>query len=224
MRLKKPSGIGGLGQVVVTSREALEDELEKLDTQELAGIGVVLERNLMQLETRSVGQVRVGNLLATYCGTQRLTVDNQGAEVYGGSDLIIVRGDFDELLQLPLGQHVHLAISQARTYHAAAMTCYAGMFASRCNYDIAQGVDEEGRWYSGVLEQSWRIGGASGAEVAALEAFRDDPLLSVVRASTTEIYGEESVPPPDATVYFHGTDDRVGPILKYARLEEYGNT
>lgn len=224
IRLKKPSGVGGHGQSVVSHKEQLEEELEMLDADELSRIGLVLERNLSAPETRSIGQVRVGNLLATYCGTQRLTIDNDGAEVYGGSDLIIARGDFGDLLQLPLGQQVHVAISQARTYHAAAMACYTGMFASRCNYDIAQGVDEEGRWYSGVLEQSWRIGGASGAEVAALEAFRDDPSLSVVRASTAEVYGKNPVLPAGATVYFQGEDDSVGPLTKYARLEEYGNT
>lgn len=224
LRLKKPSGIGGLGQSVVFRRDQLEHELEMLDREELERIGLVLERNLTEPQTRSVGQVRVGDIVVTYCGTQHLTPDNLGGEVYGGSDLIIVRGDFDDLLQLPLGQQVHVAISQARTYHAAAIACYSGMFASRCNYDVAQGVDEEGRWYSGVLEQSWRIGGASGAEVAALEAFREHPSLSVVRASTTEIYGENPSLPPDAVVYFQGNDDRVGPLTKYARLEEYGNT
>lgn len=224
IRLKKPSGIGGLGQSVVCRKEALEQELEQLDAQELSRIGLVLERNLKQPETRSIGQVKVGKLLATYCGTQRLTTDNHGGQVYGGSDLIIVRGDFDELLRLPLGQQVQVAISQARTYHAAAMACYPDMFASRCNYDIAQGVDEEGRWYSGVLEQSWRIGGASGAEVAALEAFRDDPSLPVVRASTTEVYGAHPALPAGAVLYFQGNDDKAGPITKYARLENYGNT
>jgi len=224
VRVKKPGGIGGLGQSVVTNREQLESELESLDGEELSRIGIVLERNLAKPDTRSVGQVRVGNMLVTYCGTQRLTRNNKGSEVYGGSDLIVVRGGFDTLLQLPLGQQVHIAISQARTYHSAAMACFAGMFASRCNYDIAQGVDEEGQWYSGVLEQSWRIGGASGAEIAALEAFRDDPSLPVVRATTTEIYGDPPSLPPDATVYFQGTDDRVGPLTKFARLEEYGNT
>jgi len=224
VRLKKPSGIGGLGQSVVSSREQLETALEELDTGELARIGLVLERNLAAPETRSVGQVRVGKLLATYCGTQRLTRNNRGGEVYGGSELIVVRGGFEALLQLPLGQQVQVAISQARTYHAAALACFEGMFASRSNYDIAQGVDDEGRWYSGVLEQSWRIGGASGAELAALEAFRDDPSLPVVRASTTEIYGATPSLPSGATVYFQGDDGKVGPLTKYARLEEYGNT
>lgn len=223
LRLKKPSGVGGLGQSVVACREQLEEALDMLDAQELSQTGLVLERNLTALRTRSVGQVRMGSLRATYCGTQKLTADNNGTEVYGGSDLLIVRGDFDDLLRLPLEPQVHTAIAQARAYHAAALACYPGMFASRCNYDIAQGVDEEGHWHSGVLEQSWRIGGASGAEVAALEAFRDDPALSVVRASTTEIYGGHPALPPGAALYFQGDDDRVGPIMKFARLEAYGN-
>ena len=71
-----------------------------------------------------------------------------------------------------------------------------------------------------MLEQSWRIGGASGAEIAALEAFRASPELRVARASTVEVYGEGATPPPpDAIVYFRGTDEQVGPITKYALVE-----
>ena len=81
---------------------------------------------------------------------------------------------------------------------------------------MAQGVDDSGAWRSGVLEQSWRIGGATGAELAALAAFDADPALRVVRAATTEIYGGAE-PPPDADVYFHGVDRHVGPITKYTR-------
>ena len=55
-------------------------------------------------------------------------------------------------------------------------------FASRRNYDIARGIDAQGQWRCRVLEQSWRIGGASGPEVAALQAFRADPALRVIRA------------------------------------------
>lgn len=61
-----------------------------------------------------------------------------------------------------------------------------------------------------MLEQSWRIGDASGAEVSALEVFRSDPKVPFVRAQTTELYGEHHEPPSHATVYFHGVDERVG--------------
>lgn len=183
----------------------------------------MLEGHLEQVTTFSVGQVRVGGQLASYYGTQRLTADNGGEEVYGGSDLVVVRGDFDALLALDLAEATRLAVRQAQVYDAAAAACYRGFFASRRNYDIAQGVDGRGQPRSGVLEQSWRIGGASGAEVAALQRFREDDAVAVVRASSVELYGEQQVPPEGATVLFRGDDAEVGFITKYVMVEDYGN-
>jgi hypothetical protein len=164
--------------------------------------------------------VCVADLTASYYGTQRLTSDNSGAAVYGGSDLVVARGDFEALAVLNPPEDARLAVAQARVYDQAAMDCFAGMFASRRNYDIARGMNAAGRLRCGVLEQSWRIGGASGAEVAALEAFRADPGLHAVRASTVEIYGGAE-PPPHATVYFRGEDERDGPMTKYALTEPH---
>ncbi len=223
VRLKLASGIGGLGQWVATDEDELDACLQDLDAEEVARCGMVLEQNLADVATLSVGQVRVDDMLATYCGTQQLAVNNAGEEVYGGSRLIVARGGFDALLELELGPEMLTAIAQARHYHATVMQSFPGMFASRCNYDVAQGFDEGGRRYSGVLEQSWRIGGASAAEVAAFGAFRADPSLDAVCALTREIYGEDCTVPDDADVYFRGTDDRVGPITKYARLESYAD-
>ena len=98
------------------------------------------------------------------------------------------------------------------------------MLASRSNYDVAEGRDPAGRQCIGVLEQSWRIGGASGAEVAALEALDDDPALQTVRASTTEVYGPNVPVPEGATVYFAGVDDHLGPITKYAQVHRDGHS
>jgi hypothetical protein len=221
VRIKHPAGIGGSGQAVVDDERALA-QLHSLDDDALLRDGLVLEQDLTKVVTHSVGQVYVGDMRASYFGVQRLTTNHRGEQVYGGSDLTIARGDFDRLLELVLAPEVKIAIDQARGYHTAAMTSFRGMFASRCNYDIAQGVDNRGQWRSGVLEQSWRMGGASAAEVAALEAFRVDGSLDVVRASTTEVYSTESVP-ADAVVYFRGVDEHAGAMTKYARIEPYAN-
>ncbi|WP_158597972.1 DUF3182 family protein [Noviherbaspirillum saxi] len=223
VRVKKASGVGGLGQWVVSTAHELDDLLYSLESEDLLRGGVVLECNLSEVSTLSVGQVKVAGMVATYYGVQRLTSNNRGEEVYGGSTLTVARGGFDALLQLQLDSELHTAISQARTYHAAALSCFPPMFASRCNYDIAQGVDASGQWRSGVLEQSWRVGGASGAEIAALEAFHADPGLSVARASTVELYGPQIELPHDAVIYFQGSDDNVGPITKYVTLEAYAH-
>lgn len=223
VRLKPARAAGGRGQAVVSTHSELETALCAMDPTELSGWGLVIEENLSEVTTYSVGQVRVADLVASYYGRQRLTPDNGGALVYGGSDLVVVRGGFETLLGLDLPEDVRLAILQGQAYDVAAMDCFTGMFASRRNYDVARGIDAEGHWRSGVIEQSWRIGGASGAEIAALEAFRADPLLRSVRASTVEAYGETEPPPPDAIVYFQGADEQVGLITKYVLLERNGS-
>jgi len=223
LRLKPVRATGGRGQERVDGVQALDQALEHIDETELSQYGLVLESNLDRVTTFSVGQVRVATQTLSYYGTQRLTQDNAGQTVYGGSDLVVVKGDFDALLKLDLPDKTRLAISQAQVYDAAASACFRNFHASRRNYDIAQGVDGRGRACSGVLEQSWRIGGASGAEVAALEAFSQGGKAGVVRASTVELYGETKPVPEGATLLFRGEDEEVGFITKYATVEEHGN-
>jgi hypothetical protein len=224
IRVKPVLATGGRGQTVVQSADELDAALQDLASDELTSCGVVLEENLDQVVTYSVGQVRVAGLVASYWGTQRLTPDNAGEAVYGGSDLCVVRGGFDALLAFELDSPVRKAVEQGRIFDDAASLHYAGLLASRRNYDIAQGIDPQGQVRSGVLEQSWRIGGASGAEVVALESFAADPALNVVRASTVELYGPAQHAPEGACVTFRGVDEDVGFITKFVMAGRYGNT
>jgi hypothetical protein len=219
VRVKPATGIAGLGQFIVANAAELARTLDAIDAEELARFGAVVEQNLTDVTTYSVGQVRVADIVATYCGTQQLTTNNRGVEVYGGSALIVVQGDFDALLGLTLPEDIRFAIAQARVYDDAAAQCFEGLFASRRNYDVAEGLDAAGHRRSGVLEQSWRLGGASGAEIGALEAFRADPSLRSVRAMSREVYGAAPVLPANAAAYFSGNDPNVGPLTKYAWTE-----
>jgi hypothetical protein len=92
---------------------------------------------------------------------------------------------------------------------------FHGFSASRRNYDVAQAIGADGRPRSGVLEASWRVGGASSAELAAMTALAHDPALQVVRASHVEEYGEGRRAPADAIIEFQGEDPEAGPLLRY---------
>jgi hypothetical protein len=223
-RVKPACGVGGRGQSLVTTVGELDDALRAIEPEELSREGVVIEQNYDDVTTHSVGQVQVAELFASYCGTQRLTKDNRGTDVYGGSDLVVVRGGYDDLLALDHPPEVRTAVAQTRTYDAAAREEFAALIASRRNYDVACVTDADGVRRSGVLEQSWRIGGASPAEIVALEVFRADPAVAAARASCTELYGAGQAAPPNAVVHFHGVDDRVGPVVKYTMVEAYGNS
>jgi hypothetical protein len=218
VRVKNPVAAGMRGQWVATTLRDVEHVLEGLTADDVARDGLVLERNLDTVETLSVGHVTVDDLVVAYHGTQRLTRSNEGRAVYGGSDLVCVRGGWEALQRLELAPAVRHAIAQARVYDEAARFCH-DVRASRRNYDVGVGRDAQGRAYSGVFEQSWRAGGASGAEVAALEAFASDPALGRVEASAVELYGEQHEPPRRAAVHFHGVDVTFGPMLRYTVVD-----
>lgn len=219
VRVKQATGAAGLGQDVIRDPAALQSLVGELEERGELAQGLVMEPNLVDIETYSVGRVQLDDMVVTYHGRQRHTTDNRGQEVYGGSDLVLVRGDFDVLLALEVADWLHEVIRKAHAYHVAAQRSYPGLLASRSNYDVAQGRDERGEWHSGVLEQSWRVGGATGAELAGIAAFLRDPQLQIVHASTTEVYGERPRLPDDARIYYCGTDPKIGPLTKYARLE-----
>ena len=214
IRVKEPLGDGGYGQTAVAGIAELDAFLEKLSLEEIECHGLVLETNLRRVTTRSVGQTMIGDRTITYHGTQRAVTNNHGLTVYGGSDLICVRGGWTELEKLPMDAQVRLAISQARTYDRNADR-YPGFLASRRNYDIGQGIDGRGRWRSGVFEASWRSGGASTAELAALMAFAEDPTLQVVEATSVKQFGRRTTIPRGAVIHFHDDDPEDGPLLRY---------
>src|SRR5690606_2311745 len=114
-------------------------------------------------------------------------------------------------------------VKVAAEFDAAADAGYPEFFASRRNYDVAAGLDAHQARHLGVLEQSWRIGGASRAEVAALEVFASDPSCDHLQAETIELFGADAKAPPEAIETFSGLDPELGLIRKYVMVKAYGN-
>lgn len=223
VRLKPVHAMAGRGQVRLETRQELDDALQAMADTGFED-GLVIEEDLREVSTYSVGIVEVGGRTITYVGTQSLTRDNDGHEVYGGSVLRVAPGGFDVLLSLRLQDIERRAVDLARRYDAEALAGYPTIIASRRNYDIAQGLDARDRPRCGVLEQSWRLGGASVAEVAALEAFRADADLKWICAGTEERYGADAPPVPQGyTVVFDDADDTVGQLRKSGGIIEHGH-
>ncbi|MGY2441192.1 DUF3182 family protein [Pseudomonas sp. SDO52101_S400] len=219
-RLKPIHACAGRGQEVFKSLDAFDEILARPEAGKLFSDGVVLEQDLSQVVTHSVGQSFIGDKVLSYCGDQYLTKDAHGEEVYGGSNLLVVQGGYEELLALDLPDDARLAIQQAQVFDRVADEAYPRFYASRRNYDIAQGLDSEGRPSSGVLEQSWRMGGASSAEVAALQSFVNDPSMRAIRVSSVETYIEQALP-ADAIEVYRGPAENSDFLLKYVTVKSY---
>ena len=220
IRLKPVHACAGRGQEVIHSLDAFEAVLARPEAAQMLSEGVVLEQDLHDVVTHSVGQSFIGDHVFSYCGEQYLTKDGQGEEVYGGSNLLVVPGGYEDLLTLDLPDGVRQAIEQAQVFDAAADEAYPGFYASRRNYDIAQGLDSEGQRRSGVLEQSWRMGGASSAEVAALQSFINHPGLKAIHVSSVETYVDQALP-ADAIEVYRGPAENSDFLLKYVTVKSY---
>jgi hypothetical protein len=140
IRAKKSLSAGARGQKTIRRFNEMENFLKTGGAGEMALYGLVLESELSPVTTPSVGEVVIAGLPVAYHGTQRLATDNAGKLVYGGSDLICVRGGWEALERLPMPGNVRLAVRQARHYDEC-MSAYPGHIASRRNYDIGQGID-----------------------------------------------------------------------------------
>jgi Protein of unknown function (DUF3182) len=214
VRVKQPLATGGRGQALIATIDEFDALLEKLPENDITNYGIVIEENLRHVTTRSVGQVTVDDLTVSYFGTQRRTTNNDGQSVYGGSNLLCVRGGWEALDSLAIPEGLRLAVTQARRYDEAT-SAFPGFLASRRNYDIGEGIDAGGRPRSGVFEASWRVGGATGAEVIALAAFKQDPSLHVIDVSHFEEFGQNLRAPEGAIVLFEGDDPRDGRMIRY---------
>src|SRR3954449_4958329 len=60
VRLKKPASASGRDQTVVATWNELDAALEKVTEDEMATYGLVLEENLRQVRTLSIGEIAVG--------------------------------------------------------------------------------------------------------------------------------------------------------------------
>jgi hypothetical protein len=220
IRMKPIHACAGRGQEVIKSLDQFDAILARPDAKTVFTEGVVLEQDLTEVVTHSVGQSFIGDKVLSYCGDQYLTEDGQGEQVYGGSNLLVVQGYYEDLLALELPDDVRLAIQQAQVFDSAADEAYPGFYASRRNYDIAQGLDCNGKQRSGVLEQSWRLGGASSAEVAALQSFINDPGLRAIRVSSVETYIDQPLPANAIEVY-RGPAEHSDFLLKYVTVKSY---
>jgi hypothetical protein len=227
-RFKPVKATGGRGQKLISSFSDMESVIRNVDAGELAMVGLVFEENLdRDVATYSVGRVQLADSAISYCGVQHLVPDNEGSSAYGGSDLVVVKGGFENLFAIDnLAPAMREAIGQVLIYDAAATRYFPDLLASRRNYDVIFGTSASGTRCSGVLEQSWRIGGATPAEIAAFEGFRDNPHAVQIQASAVEAYGAIECLPKDAVVYFQGLDENVGPITKYTcwKTDECGRT
>lgn len=248
-RGKRPDATSGDDQKIITTSEDVTNILATIQTPNLQKYGYVIEANIIPetVRTLSVGQIMIDGIYASYYGIQKSTKDIGGIEHYGGTEMYLLRGNFSDLLTRVQDKRIETAvgnlerdniiraITQAQQFDTYAINKLK-IYGSRRNYDIVQGYTSDGKFRSGVTDQSWRIGGASGPEILGIQAFKNDPNLQALIGSSynkyikdsqfdqkdTRRYGElDRLTPPNATVHFIGIGGNYqGRLVAYTTLHK----
>ncbi|WP_149193216.1 DUF3182 family protein [Luteimonas suaedae] len=221
IRLKQPEASGGSGQLVVHDPLRLRAVLAATPGPAMVRHGVVLEADLLDPSTYSVGTITCWGFRIAYIGRQHMTRDGHGHPAYGGSDLAVIRGDLRALQRATRHSVLREVVDKAIAYDARIGEAFPAFFSSRRNYDVIDGTDAAGRRVCGVLEQSWRVGGATPAELGAIGLMLADARIERVCASTRERYGRVAVP-PDAEIYHCGMRPGAGLLTKYRQVSAHG--
>lgn len=214
VRGKDPRGTGGLGQIVLRTRDEIEAVIETLDELQLGQHGYIFERHLQITRSLSIGQSKINGDLISYYGFQRQNYLSEERTEYTGSDLIVVRGDYAQLCRTdPLAANLAHAIEQVAAFQSALST-NRNIMVSRLNIDIIQGYDaKDGKWFSIPTDPSLRAGGAP--DIHALAVMKQHPALKRVSASSyIKFYqdGEENPQiPEEAMIHFHEQDEQFRP-------------
>ncbi len=192
-----------------------------LDARQIEKDGLVLERNLEDVTTFSVGQLEGGQpareLLRhagphpqsrRQAGLWRRYTPARGAWLCWKT---CSRIRSRRICARPCRPHWPITRQQVE--------CFPGTLVSRCNYDVAMGTDN-GRQRLGVLEQSLARGRRhQEPNWPRWRRSRPIPQSCGPRPARVKIYGTDVPVPPGADVYYQGEDRNVGPLTKYAILE-----
>lgn len=186
--------------------------------------GMVVEEDLRNTTTFSIGQTEIGGLLISYCGEHVLTTNLNGEKTYGGANLFVVRGNYNQLhdaLTFPIHRE---ALHLTRQYEQLIFETFPLLYASRRNYTVLYGVNAKRQVRLGVLKPSWCMGNTSMAELLALEAFCATPKLKSINTWTRDHYVETFSCLTSSELAHDLDESPVGFIVKYAGVDDVSLT
>jgi hypothetical protein len=184
IRIKNPAQNDGKGQRVISDPGHLEETLMETFSATLGDVretGVVLEADLQNTSEICIGQICLGGAYYSYYGNE-ITIKQGSEEVYGGTDIFMMRGGLEQLATVNYAGHLGLATRQALAVYDA-YSVYEPV-SSRINLDVLQGYDKRGIFYSGVVDQSLRVAGSTPAELLAIKALQDHPDADMAQTRT----------------------------------------
>jgi hypothetical protein len=178
-RLKLSNESDGLGQFPIQDKLHLEQIIEKIDPSIIAEEGVVLEPELQNPKTISVGFAQIGTKLLSFIAKQKNDVaddDGQLRNRYLGAVVTVVSGDLEQLQTIEGLSEIDLeAVTKCIQFNQHYQK-NMDIIASRLSYDFLFGQNDQGQIFSGITDITGRLGGTCPAIMMALSRLQNNPI------------------------------------------------
>jgi hypothetical protein len=192
-RLKPPHLSDGHGQIAIEDEQHLQSLLEQMDDAFLREHGVVMEANLNDPQTISVGFARIGRDTYSFIAHQkddRVLEDGIERSRYLGANITAVRGNLDDLRLVAPHKDREAVEKSAAFYNAYS---HFNPLATRLSFDCLSGYDNRGERYSGITDITGRLGGTCPAIMEAMRYFSQHPQERNVSAQVTLNYDPQDI-------------------------------
>lgn len=183
-RLKQTDKSDGQGQFEIKNSRDLERALNEVGEAEVQSKGIVLEPNLMNRITISVGFAQIGEEKFGTLVEQRNDIDpDDSRDRFLGGYLVVARGGMEKLLPLCSSETERRAVRTATKF----VDKYSGLdpIISRISLDYLVGETVRGRQsLAGITDITGRLGGNCPALVLAIKEMKNRPELTHMRGET----------------------------------------
>lgn len=179
LRLKLPNESDGNGQYHITSYEQLAHLLDIVGTEFIAEHGMVLEAEVKNPETVSVGFLTLGGETYAFLAHQKNDIVTEQDETgdtyersrYKGAYIAIMQSKdgIAGLLELPNLSHLEKDAIHAVSLFYQAYREEIGPMVSRISFDYLSGTDNQGNKLGGITDITGRLGGYCGALMLAVK-------------------------------------------------------
>lgn len=188
-RLKVPNESDGNGQYRINDTEHLVSLLSQIDAESIAQHGMVIEPDLRNKSTVSVGHFALGDDSYSFVANQTGEMID-GRDVYlGGNDIIVARGELQNLMDMlhQLGDERFESVAKGKAFFQLYAKHYP-LLSSRMSVDVLSGSHPDFGQISGVTDITGRLGGLCPATTLAALHLQENPHQAAVGAQVNLNY------------------------------------
>ena len=191
VRLKVSEASDGHGQFLIRDTGELSTAMSTMSDREISESGVVLESNVFDGMTVSVGVLKVAGGVYGFVAKQKNDIaPEDGRNRYIGAEIYVVRDGMEGLMRDGMLMDRYGRAVMAGNSFLGRYSYFEPIF-SRVSFDYLQGLNSRGEMVGGITDITGRLGGSCPAVMQGISVLRGNREVLRVLADVSLDYKPE---------------------------------